>query len=491
MIAFVPAITLAWLWVGVEAMILLGITALIVAYMTRPILPALDQPGRETDHATGLPLREEGAGLMQDMIEEAARSVRSTACLVVGIDDATRLERQLPGAEFDEIMRRTSERLAGALRDSDMVARLEGARFAVMLKPTPHPDLESMIQLSVRLQSATEEPLSIAGRELSITTYAGFCLLKRCPNATGDKMISAAETAAEEAARNGPSAIRAFSPEIRRTAEIRSSLSTDAGEGLENGDIVAYFQPQLSTDTGQVTGMQAVPRWLHRDRGILTEEDILPAVAAAGMRKRFYEVMMYQIFSALRTWQRKGEICGPVSIPVNDELMANPKMAERLQWELDRFDLDPSLIRLILQQNVIGQLKEDIVAHNLASCRKLGCHVELAGFGNGPASVSSIKTANAQRLRIHRSFVTQVDRNPEKQQLVAAIISLAEGMGVATLAEGVTTIGEHSMLAQLGCNHVQGRAISAPMPLDETHEWLKRHQARLAKTPQIDTKRGA
>jgi len=480
---FVPAIGLAGFWFGGEAMLLLALTALGVAWVTRPLpIPSEELEGRATDGVTGLPLRAEAEERLDELLQEATRHGRGTACLVIGLDHPERWLRQVSRTEFDEIVWRTSERLRSAVRDGDHIARIGETRFAIGLKPTPKPDLESMIQLATRVQTAAEAPLSIHARSVALTVHIGFCLMSRSPGQSGATLLGAAEVAADEAMRNGPSGVRAYSPELQRSAQTRSALSSEIGAALEGGQIVAFFQPQLSTDTGQVSGMQAVPRWLHRERGVLTETDILPAVETAGLLTRLAEVMLFQSFSALRDWDRAGEPIGPVALGLSPELMSNPKLADRLRWEFDRFEIAPEKICLILPQSVVSRLNEDLIEHNLSACTQIGCQIELAGFGDGPASVSSIRRSSAQRLRIHRSFVARVDRDPEQQRLVSAIITMAEGLGLRTVAEGVTTLGEHAMLAQLGCNHVQGRAIAAPMPLDETFDWLQRHRDKLAST---------
>ena len=490
MVAFLPAVALAGLWFGLQAMVLLGATALIVAWMTRPLAVPDEEEEILRDGVTGLPLRAEAEEILGGLMREAATTTRATACLVLGFDEPDILTRQTTRFEYDEVLQRTADRLRGALRECDRVARLDGPRFAILLKPTPRPDLESMIQLSARLQNACEEPISIAARSITASCHVGFCLMKRAPEPTGKALLAAAEVAAEEARRNGPSAIRAFSSEVQHATQARNALSGEVAEALENGQITAYFQPQLSTDTGEISGMQVVPRWLHRERGVLTEVDILPAADSPQFRHRLAEVMLYKAFGALREWDRSSEPMGPVSLPLSPELMTNPKMAERLKWEFDRFEIAPGRIRLVLQQALSSQLDEEVIGHNLAALNRLGCQIELAGFGAGPASVLSIRRAGARRIRVHRSFVTHVDRDPEQQRLVAAIISFADGLGLETIAEGVATIGEHAMLAQLGCSHVQGRAIAMPMPLEETLPWIARHRAKLAETPQI-TRRGA
>jgi len=490
MAAFMPAASLAWLWFGQEGLTLVGITALIVAWMSRPTAVPIEDAADPKDLRL-LPQRPEAEEMMEAVAREATSTERGTACLVVGIDDPSTLTRQLSRLEFEEFLHAFGERIRGVLRNSDRIALLEGERYAVILTPTQRPDLESMIQLSGRLQTACDAPFSISARSVNITSHVGFCLMSRAPEPTGKAILAAAEAAAAEAKRNGPGAIRAFTPEVRKAAQAKSSLSDQIEPALEDGRIVAYFQPQISTDTGAVSGMQAVPRWLDREKGILTEADILPAIAEKGLHIRLAEVMLFQCFNALREWEKLPSQPSLVSLPMGLAHVTDPKMFDRLKWEFDRFEIAPAQTCLVLHRDVTAQLDQEVILRNVSQCAKLGCKIELAGFGTGPISVSAIRRTGANRIRIHRSFVTNVERDPEQQRLVSAIISFAGGLGLQTLAEGVSTIGEHAMLAQLGCNHVQGKAISAPLPLEESAAWVLRHDARLSSIPRLDLRRGA
>ncbi|MFD2172731.1 EAL domain-containing protein [Rhodobacter lacus] len=488
MVAFLPAAGLASLWFGLEGFTLVGITALIVAWMSRPMLT----PGAEDAQAPPpMPQRLEAEAMLDETIHEALDAGRGTACMIVGLDDAEALRRQMSRPEFDAFLDAFSERIRGVLRNSDRIALLERERFAIILTPTQRPDLESMIQLSARLQAACDVPFSISARSINTTSHVGFCLLSRAPEYTGKAILAAAEAAADEARRNGPGAIRAFTPEIRQAAQAQNALSAAIGPALEEGRIVAYFQPQICTDTGTVSGMQATPRWLDRERGVLGEEEIWPAIEAAGLQMRLHEVMLFQCFNALRDWEHLPLAPGPVSLPLGMAQVADPRLFDKLKWEFDRFDIAPERIRLVLDHDVTAKLDDEVIGRNVSQCAKLGCRIELAGFGNGPVSVAALRRTGAERIRVHRSFVTNVERDPEQQRLVAAIVSFAEGLGLQTVADGVATIGGHAMLAQLGCNHVQGKAISQPLPLEESGAWLARHEARLSRVPRKDGRRGA
>ncbi|MBW6506112.1 MAG: GGDEF domain-containing phosphodiesterase [Rhodobacteraceae bacterium] len=485
MLAFVPAAGLAGYWYGLPGAILVVAAAVAVAWLARTpgagaaaVAPALDP-------ATRLPLRAAAETMLDAALVDTAATSRGTAAFVIGFDDGAALETSAGEEGFAQIQRRTAERLHGALRENDLVAQLEDGRFAVVLAPVRRADLESVLQIAARLQAAAEVPLSLDASTVYLSVHVGFCLLSRTPARQGTAMLAAAEAAADEARRFGPGAIRAFSTEIAQAARTRSDLAAQVGAALEDGQIVAHFLPQLSSDTGEISGFELVPCWLHPERGFLTAAEFEGAVTACGLHARLGEVLLYQGFAALRAWDRAGLGAATLALPVSLHELRNPKLPERLKWDLDRFETAAARLHLLVPETAALDTAQDMASHTVAMLAQIGCNIDLAGFGNGPAPISAIRKFSVRRLRLEREFVAHVDTDPEQQRVVAAILSLAERMGVETLADGVASVGEHAMLAQLGCGHVQGPAIARPMAYEDTIDWVERHRGKLQATPRL------
>ena len=479
MVVFLPAIALAGLWFGLAAMTLIGATAVMVAWMTRPLGAA----ALEEDASTGLPLREAAEQILSQRLQEADDTGCATACLVLGLDDVEGLSRRLGADQMAQTLRRAADRLHGTLREDDRIARLSGARFAILLKPTPRLDLEGLIQLSARLQSAAEAPLSIGQQTIHITVHIGFCQPHHLPDPTAKALICAAEDAAEDAARHGTGAIRAYGSAQRPPQTVRTAPPPDVAAALEAGEIQTLFQPHMSTDTGEVSGFDVVGFWSDPNGTELAGTDLTAAIAAAGVQERFGEVMLQGAVQALKAFDRIGAPCPAFCLPVTEAQFADPTFSSRLRWELDRFDVTPARIRLILPIDLLAERNDGVVFHNFAECSALGCAFDLAGFGDSPLTLNRLRQLIAPRLRIDPSLAHGLNCDPSQQRLVSAIVSLADGLGLETLAECVGSIADHTMLAQLGCRHVQGSAIAHPMPLQDTFTWLDRHREKLNRTP--------
>ena len=208
-------------------------------------------------------------------------------------------------------------------------------------------------------------------------------------------------------------------------------------------------------------------------------------MAAAGLFERLGEVMLFKSLSALRDWDRAGLDVPNISVNLSGDELRNPKLYDKIRWELDRFDLAPERLTLEILENVVADAADDIATRNIAALSALGCQIDLDDFGTGHASITNIRRFDVHRIKIDRSFITHVDTDRDQQNMVAAILTMAERLNVETVGEGVETPGEHAMLAQLGCDHVQGYSIGKPMPFEATASWIEAHQQNLPQAPSL------
>ncbi|MFP4239572.1 MAG: putative bifunctional diguanylate cyclase/phosphodiesterase [Rhodosalinus sp.] len=491
LLAFIPALSLGAFWLGGEGALIataLGLPALFALAGAYDGPPAA--PGPATDPVTGLVLPRTLLEALHHARTRCAGGSLSTGCLVLEIDDFADLRARHGHAGEETLLRGVADRLRGALRQGDTVARLGEGRFAVALEPVRRLDLEAAIQLCGRLQRAVEEPIALDGAATYLTASVGFALSRRLPSAEAEGLLDAASAALGEALAAGPAAIRAHSEATARAAAARADLAEAAASALETGRINAWFQPQISTETGRVTGFEALARWVQPDGAPVLPGDFLPALEEAGLLGRLGEVMLRQALTALAAWDRSGLDVPSVGVNVSAAELRDPRLAERIAWELDRFGIAPERLTLEVLETVVAGAPEDVTARNVNALAAMGCGIDLDDFGTGQAAIASLRRFRVSRIKIDRSFVAKCDRDPAQQRLVTAILSMADQLGLATLAEGVETGGEHALLAQLGCGHVQGFGIARAMPFEDTAEWLARHGERIDAPPRISRSTG-
>lgn len=480
LLGLMPVMVWAAWWLG-------GPTAMVFVALAFPIALAMVQPVGQagtggTDPVSGLAHRSAAITALDRALRLSSRMGRATGAMVIDIDRFRLLEERHDRAGLDRILRMTAERLQDSLRETDMAARLDGPSFAVALSPVRRLDLEAAIQMAGRIQRSLSEPIRVDGSNVYITVSIGFALASRITHPTGESLLQSATLSMLEAQRSGPAAIRSYSDGMRSRIATRNGLTDEVANALDRGEITGFFQPQVSARNGEITGFETLARWNHPERGLIPPVEFLPALEQAGLMDRLGETMIHTALTAIRHWDQAGFDIPRVGVNFSNAELCDPRLVERIGWELDRFDLTPDRLVVEVLETVVASRADDVVIRNLSGLARLGCCLDLDDFGTGATSITSIRRFSIERIKIDRSFVTRIDEDSEQQKMVAAILTMADRLGLDTLAEGVETPAELAMLTRLGCGHLQGFGIARPMPMDQTDAWIRRYQTRATGT---------
>ncbi|WP_170419434.1 GGDEF domain-containing phosphodiesterase [Ruegeria atlantica] len=486
-LAFAPAISLAAYWIG-------GERALIIVALALPLVLAIASSARKvvsrTKDDNGLMPLDMFAAEMETLFAQNQRTGHEAACMIVELDGFSECLDLHGNAAGNVMADQFRSRVVSVIRSHDIAAGLDQGKIAIGLRAAQNLDLEACIQMSGRIQTAVDEPIMLNGTSVYMTCSIGFCLQSTLPDVAFSGWIDAAGAALAEAQRNGPATIRAYSSETQRRARVRANLRSEFIAALDSGAIRPWFQPQISTDTGRVTGFEALARWEHPQKGVLGPQVFLPFAEQADLMERLGQVMRHHAFAAMRTWDQAGAIVPRIGVNFSSDELRDVTLIDRLKWELDQNNLTPDRLAVEILETVFSRRPDDVITRNVTSMSKLGCCIDLDDFGTGHASIASIKRFDVSRIKIDRSFVTKADRDASQQQLVSAILTMAERLNVESLAEGVETPGEHALMAQLGCDHVQGFGIGKPMPFEKTLDWMATHQNKLNGMPKIGRQAG-
>ncbi|WP_270731328.1 putative bifunctional diguanylate cyclase/phosphodiesterase [Shimia sp. Alg240-R146] len=490
--AAIPFLTLAaWAVLG-EIGLMLAATILPLPFLLSPLKSSerKDADGGDFDGLTGLLLQAALERRMEAQMAHLTDAGNATCCFSIKIDGFARLRENHGDQTAEEVLRVLANRIRGALRSRDIVARSGDSAFLVSLDPVPNLDLETAIQMANRFQASVEETIPLQMASIYVTCSIGFCLSSRLNRPSATAMIQGAEMAMSEAHLSGTSNIRAYTADMGRKVISRRKTESEAARTLQKDQIKAWFQPQISTDTGEVTGFEVLARWEHPERGILAPVQFLDVLNQTGQMGELADLMTRQALNAVRAWDDAGLHVPCVGVNFAGDELRSPTLVERLQWELDRNELDADRLGIEVLESVIAGTPDDMVVRNVEAIAKMGCNIDLDDFGTGHASISSIRRLPVKRIKIDRSFVTNVDRDTDQQRMIAAIVTLAERLDLSTLAEGVENAAEHAMLSQLGCAHVQGFGIGRPMPFEDTIQWMEDHKAKLGPAMTIGQKSG-
>lgn len=404
--------------------------------------------------------------------------------LSVQMDDNPGVADRFDAADQSRLHDIISDRLTDALGAGEKIGAFNTCAFALTVDPREAVTMESTIHLSRRIQQALGKPIDIAGERLFMSFSIGFCLSDRVTHRTGAQMVSASHVALLEARRHGPAAIRSYSTKMQERIDERAQLDRELTDALENGQIQAYFQPQVSAQTGEITGFETLARWVHPERGIVPPFEFLPVLEKSGRMPDLGRVMLRDALSALQHWRNRGMTVPRVGVNFATAELRDPSFVERVEMELDRFGLTADCLAIEVLETVVADKSDTIIIDNLSGLARLGCCIDLDDFGTGHASITNIRRFSIERIKIDRSFVSGVDQDPEQQEMVATIIDMAQRLGLDTLAEGVENEEERDVIAQMGCGHLQGFGIARPMAMGETDQWITTYNAnRLGLTP--------
>ena len=490
-LAFLPAVCLSAFWLGGELALVCVALGLPLIFAVAGVLGGgtyivADAGGR----ASGAVTRDVFRAELRHTLDTTQRTGETAACIAIALDNHAEILDIHGQAAADHVAMQFSDRILSVIRSHDIFTQLTVNRFLIGLRPSPHLDLEACIQMAGRIQGAIEEPVLLNGAGVYVSCSIGFCQQFSVVGTEIEDWLDATIAALTEAQRHGPSTIRAYSSETRRRSMVRANLRKEFEAALDNGEIRPWFQPQVSTDTGDITGFEALARWEHPNKGIMGPQVFLPFAEQAELMERLGQVMRHHAFTAMNNWDRAGLAVPRVGVNFSSDELRDPGLIDRLKWELDQFDLTPDRLAVEILETVFSRRPDDVITRNVTGMAAMGCCIDLDDFGTGHASIASIKRFDVSRIKIDRTFVAKADQDPSQQQLVSAILTMAERLNLETLAEGVETPGEHALMAQLGSDHVQGFGIGRPMPFEKTMDWITAYRTRAKGVPEIRRQMG-
>lgn len=421
------------------------------------------------DPLTGLPNAAYFQAHLRQVAAGAGRGDGQTALLRVDLDRFEVMRETLGQRTCDEVLRLAARRVRKMLRAGDFAAYLGQDDFVVVATDLDEANDAAMI--ASRLQTALGKPFAINAGVRRISASVGVTLLSDdSPDA--ERIAANAEMALAAARAAGPGSVRYFRDDLRHEAERREALFTDLVLGLDRGEVLPYFQPQLDLATGAFGGFEALVRWRHPTKGLLEPESFLDFAERTDLSERIGELVLTRSLEALRVWDAAGLEVPRIGVNFAAGQLGDPRLVEKIKWETERLDIAPERIAIEVLETILIKSDTDMVVRNLRGLASAGFHVELDDFGTGHASIANLRRFMVNRIKIDRSFVTGIEDDEEQRTLTASMIAMAHALGIATLAEGVETEAASTTLAALGCDAVQGYHVGRPMSLDDSLEWL-------------------
>jgi diguanylate cyclase (GGDEF)-like protein len=410
------------------------------------------------DALTGLPNR----ALFEDRLERALAATRRdpdavVALLYLDLDRFKKVNDTLGHPAGDELLREVAKRLTDVVRASDTVARLGGDEFAIL--DTQLESERDIRALCERIIQAINAPFDLIGSQVFVGISIGVAR-SDCDGLDRTELSRKADIALYGAKAEGRGRFAIFAEEMDTTIQVRRTMEGDLRSALTAGDqLKVWYQPKYDATSKSIVGIEALVRWKHPEKGLLSPTTFVPIAEETGLIEPIGEWVLEKACAAAVEWPSQ-----TISVNVSAVQLRNPFFAHRVLQILGKTELDPARLELEITETSFMESIESCIP-NLKMLRAVGIRVALDDFGTGYSSFAHLRSFDVDRIKIDKSFTLAIDNSGDSNAIIKAIVDLAHSTGIQITAEGVETTHQSQFLSAVGCDELQGFLMSRPLSL--------------------------
>lgn len=423
------------------------------------------------DLLTGLPNR---ALFIEHLRKAIAHSERHDsylyALLYLDLDHFKFINDSLGHTTGDQFLVATARRLETTLRPEDVVARMGGDEFTILLNDIK--SIHDATRVANRVHDSLALPFHFNGRDVSTTTSIGIAL-STTEYKGAEEVLRDADTAMYRAKALGRGRHEIFNRSMHESVVAKLKLETDLKLAVERDEFCLHYQPIMSLKTNRLTGFEALIRWQHPERGLVAPNDFIPTAEETGLILPIGNWVLYEACRQLREWQVRWQGEQPLTINVNlsAKQFSQVELVQQVESVLDRTGLDARSLKLEITETAVME-KAEVATAMLWQLKELGVKMHIDDFGTGYSSLSYLHRFPVDELKIDGLFVRRMGADDESSQIVATIVQLAHNLGMEVTAEGVETVEQLSHLRALFCEYGQGYYFSGPVAAESATQML-------------------
>jgi diguanylate cyclase (GGDEF)-like protein len=419
------------------------------------------------DSLTGLPNRSLFLDRLEHALTRARRSGVPVGVLFCDLDGFKTVNDSLGHGAGDQLLVRVADRLANAMRPADTIARLGGDEFAVLLEEAHDPGESARI--ARRVLEALEPPFDARGREVFLTASIGIAT----GTGDGETLLRNADLAMYRAKSRGRGGYAVFEPEMHRAVVDRLELELDLKRAIDRGELLLAYQPICDIRSGAVVGLEALVRWQHPTRGLVTAGRFVPLAEESGDIAALGRWVLRAATQQAALWRARYPAHAGLQLGVNVSglQLHGEDLAREVADALQRAQLDGSGLTLEITETVLMR-DFDAAVRQLEAVKALGVDVAIDDFGTGYSSLRYLRRLPLDNLKVDKSFVAGIGGPEEEPALVRAIVDLATAFDLSVVAEGIETEAQRKRLLELGCGMGQGHLFAPALPADEADGFL-------------------
>jgi diguanylate cyclase (GGDEF)-like protein len=413
------------------------------------------------DTLTGLINREQLKSVMRTRLLEAHQAQTALAVLFVDLDRFKNINDSLGHPVGDEVLKEIARRLRDMVRTTDVVSRLGGDDFVVLLAGVEDPCVVS--RLGSKILSRVSMPIVHEGRDLQVTASMGISLYPQDGD-TVDDLMRHADAAMYQAKDRGRNTLSHYCAQANARLAQRFDIESRLRHALPRHELALHYQPQFEAGSGSLIGFEALLRWQPREGDPVGPDQFIPVAEECGLIGAMGAWVLAQACEQWRQWRDQLGVSVRMAVNVSaHQLRGDHDLVGLMAALLRRHDVDPDMLELELTETV-AMHDPSVSIELMRRLRDLGVSLAVDDFGTGYSSLAYLKTLPIQRLKLDRSFVKDMDTDPDDKAICSATIALAHRLGLEVVAEGVETITQFHYLKDQGCDLMQGYLLGRPAP---------------------------
>jgi diguanylate cyclase (GGDEF)-like protein/PAS domain S-box-containing protein len=465
----VPQLRAEWLhWqvVGVEG----GVVAIVRDITERKRAEERIYHMAHHDTLTGLPNRSLICDRLEQSLAHAERNKESVLVAFIDLDSFKLVNDTLGHNAGDELLKEVASRMVGCVRREDTVGRFGGDEFVLVL-PHVNDNPQVLAPLLNKILESVVQPIVLEGQKMQVSCSIGVAVYPRDGRDT-DTLMMHADAAMYRAKESGKNNCQFYTSEMNAGLEEKLALTEGLRKALEEQQLFLAYQPKIDLRSGSMFGVEALLRWQHPQRGLVSPAQFIPLAEENGLIIQIGEWALREACRQARAWQDAGLPPLSVSVNVSARQFDDPRLVERVAAALAASGLDACWLELELTETMVMRNVQQSIA-KMRELEAMGIALSIDDFGTGYSSLAALKSFPISRLKIDQSFVRDLCGSADDQAITCAIISLSHQLDMKVIAEGVETEQQRRFLHANGCDEVQGYLFSCPVPAGEIAEMLE------------------
>ena len=427
------------------------------------------------DALTGLPNRNLFRDRLGLALVQARRNHEQLGVLFLNIDRFKSVNDLYGHAQADLLLNKVTERIQHCLRGGDTLARFGGDEF--LLLNTGIQNEDEVLAIVARINDELNEPFKVSGKQVFLSMSAGIALFPQHGD-NADALIRHANIALYHGRLSGSSSHTFFMQEMGKSTDHRLTLEQDLRQALDQDQFELYFQPQMGLKNRHIKGVEALIRWNHPRLGLLPPGEFLPVAEEAGYIEEVGEWVIKKAFKILQQWESRGIAPDRVAVNISPRHLEHADFVDQFVRLMKEFSVTPQRVEVELTENLFIR-DPGAMVQKLQALAAHGVMVAIDDFGTQYSSLSYLQKFPIHTLKIDKSFVWEIDREYRQHAIIKAIISIAHGLGLNLIAEGVETDEQLKFLESQDCDEIQGYLVSRPLPLETLEPLLEKQREPL------------